>query len=218
MAALNMRQRRGPSTAPQCTPSTDDAAGELIHEHQHPVAVEHDGYREPVGPVTRIDSGPETMDSSLEGIVRGIEGGHMMRDGALARLRDANLQFSPGGDNVTLGHLLKEMGEIEVTYIRSLKTGKQDWSYRNDEDGLADSTARLGEWFGRLDRQMKQVLDQLTHADLQKPIDRSHGAIRTVEAQLDIYVQAQLIFLGKLVVYFKAMGTPLPNSIQQYIA
>ena len=65
---------------------------------------------------------------------------------------------------------------------------------------------------------MKRVLDQLTDDDLHKEIDRSRGVTRTVEAQLDIYNQAQLIFLGKLVVYFKAMGTSLPKSIRQYIA
>ena len=55
---------------------------------------------------------------------------------------------------------------------------------------------------------MKHVLNQLTDDDLHKQIDRSHGVIRTVEAQLDIYNQAQLILLGKLVIYFKAMANP----------
>ncbi len=158
------------------------------------------------------------MNKALTGIVQGIEGAHMMRDGALALLSDAGLQFSPGGDNITLGQLLREMGEIQLTYIQSLKTGKQDWSYRNDEDGLADSAAQLTKWFERLDQQMKQILDQMTDDDLDKQIDRSNGATRTVEAQLDIYIQALLIFLGKLVIYFKAMGKSLPNSILEYIA
>ena len=158
------------------------------------------------------------MNKSLVGIVRGVEGAHMMRDGALALLGDAGLRFSPGGDNVTLGQLLKETGEIELTYIQSLKTGKQDWSYRNDEDGLAGSSAQLKQWFERLDQEMKHVIDQLSDDDLHKQIDRSHGVIRTVEAQLDIYNQAQLILLGKLVVYFKAMGKSLPNSIREYVA
>lgn len=158
------------------------------------------------------------MTKSLTGIVRGIEGAHMMRDGALALLSDAGLRFSPGGDNVTLGQLLKEAGEIELTYIQSLKTGEQDWSYRNDEDGLAESAVQLKQWFDRLDQEMEHAIDQLTDDDLHRQIDRSHGVVRTVEAQLDIYNQAQLIFLGKLVVYFKAMGTSLPNSIREYIS
>ena len=69
-----------------------------------------------------------------------------------------------------------------------------------------------------IDQEMKHVIDQLTDDGLHKQIDRAHGVVRTVEAQLDIYNQAQLIFLGKLVVYFKAMGTSLPNSIREYIA
>ena len=54
----------------------------------------------------QVERNPITK--SLTGIVRGIEGAHMMRDGALALLSDAGLRFSPGGDNVTLGQLLKE--------------------------------------------------------------------------------------------------------------
>ena len=35
-----------------------------------------------------------------------------------------------------------------------------------------------------------------------------------VEMSLDVYVQAVLIFLGKAVVYLKAMDKPLPPSVQ----
>jgi len=38
-----------------------------------------------------------------------------------------------------------------------------------------------------------------------------------VELQLDVYLQALLIFLGKATVYFKAMNKALPQYFQEYI-
>jgi hypothetical protein len=57
--------------------------------------------------------------------------------GICSHLRDilsnADLAFSPGGQNGTLGALLCKMGDIEYAYIQSLKSFKQDWSYRHTE-------------------------------------------------------------------------------------
>jgi hypothetical protein len=60
-----------------------------------------------------------------------IEGSHMMRAQAMDLLDDADLAFNPGGENMTLGALCREIGEIEYSYLESLKTLKQDWSYRS---------------------------------------------------------------------------------------
>jgi hypothetical protein len=146
-----------------------------------------------------------------------IEGCHMMRNGTLERLSDADLQFAPGGDNLTLGELFKQLGEHQYSYIQSLITLKQVWSYQNDEPGLATSLSQLKRWFEQLDQQMQDILDQLDESDLQKKIDRANGSIRLIISQLDIYTQTMLIFLGKVVIYFKAMQKPLPPSIVEYI-
>src|SRR6202166_1306509 len=42
MAASNMRQRSAPLTGPPHADS-DEATGELVHDHEQPVAPEHDG-------------------------------------------------------------------------------------------------------------------------------------------------------------------------------
>ena len=60
-----------------------------------------------------------------------IEISHFMRAGLLDGFSDADLGFDPSGQNMKLGALCREMGEIEYSYIQSLKTFKQDWSYRN---------------------------------------------------------------------------------------
>ena len=145
-----------------------------------------------------------------------IEGTHGMRSQLLDSLSDADLAFSPGGQNMTLGALCREMGEVEYSYIQSLKTFRQDWSYHNEEADLENSVARLKAWFQTLDDELKATVDAFSDEDLQKTIDRG-GFSMPVELQLDVYLQALLIFLGKATVYFKAMNKALPEHFQEYI-
>ncbi|HKV58027.1 MAG TPA: DinB family protein [Ktedonobacteraceae bacterium] len=145
-----------------------------------------------------------------------IEGTHLMRIALLDTLSDADLAFSPGGQNMTLGALCRETGEVEHSYTQSLKTFKQDWSYSNREAGLESSVARLKTWFQTLDEEMKATVSALSDEDLKKIVDRN-GFEVPVDMQLDIYLQALLIFLGKATVFLKAMNKPLPENFQEYI-
>jgi uncharacterized damage-inducible protein DinB len=145
-----------------------------------------------------------------------IEGTHGMRSQLIDILSDADLSFSPGGQNMTLGALLREMGETEYSYIQSLKTFKQDWSYHNTEAGLESSIVRLKAWYQTLDEEMKATISDLSDEDLAKTVDRG-GFSMPVDLQLDVYLQALLIFFGKATVYLKAMNKPLPQQIQEYI-
>lgn len=147
-----------------------------------------------------------------------IYGTQMMRDGALEKLNDADLSFSPGGDSPTLGELFKRQGEIQHSYSESLRTRKHDWSFTYNSVSLTSHVDELTAWFSRLDRDMEDAMQQLTDDDLLQQVDRSGGVFRTVERQISIYLEAMLIFLGKLVVYFQAMQRALPDSIQHYIA
>lgn len=157
------------------------------------------------------------MPLEITDITTYINGCHMMRDGALERLTDEDLTRSPGGDNLTLGELFKQLGEHQHTYVQSLIHLQQDWSYRNHQPGLATSVDQLQQWFQTLDSQMSHILNDLTPDDLHKQVDRTNGSVRPVISQLDIYIQLMLIFLGKVVVYFRAMQKPLPPSIAEYI-
>ena len=145
-----------------------------------------------------------------------IEGTHAMRTQFLDTLSDADLAFSTGGQNMTLGALCREMGETEHSYMQSLKTFKQDWSYRNTEAGLESSVARLQAWFQTLDEEMKATVSALSDEDLKKTVDRG-GYAMPVELQLDAYLQALLIFFGKATIYLKAMNKALPQQVQEYI-
>lgn len=145
-----------------------------------------------------------------------IEGTHGMRTQLMDILSDADLAFSPGGQNMTLGALCREMGEIEYSYIQSLKTFKQDWSYHNTEAGLESDVNRLKTWYQTLDDEVKATVSALADEDLTKMVDRD-GYNMPVEMQLDVYLQALLIFFGKVTIYLKAMNKAAPKQIEEYI-
>ncbi len=156
------------------------------------------------------------MNSFMQEKWSWIEGSHGMRSQLLDILSDADLAFSPGGQNMTLGALCREMGESEYSYIQSLKTFKQDWSYHNTEAGLESDVNRLKTWYQTLDDEMKVTVSALANEDLTKMVDRG-GYNMPVEMQLDVYLQALLIFFGKATVYLKAMNKAAPQQIQEYI-
>lgn len=146
-----------------------------------------------------------------------IDGAHLLRAQLLDGLSNEDLAFSPGGTNVSLGTLLRAAGDVEYSYIQSLKTFKQDWSYHNTEAGLESDVEKLKAWYPTLDQEMKATIEAFSDDDLSKSIDRGSGSSLPVELQLEAYLQAELIYLGKAGVYFRAMNRELPQLFQQYI-
>jgi len=144
-----------------------------------------------------------------------IEAAHGMRSQLFNILSDADLAFSPGGQTMTLGALCRQMGETEHAYIQSLKTLKQEWSYHHPEPDVASHVAQLKGWFQTLDDEMQATITTFWDEDGNKTIDR--GGPVTGEFQLDVYLQAVLIFLGKATVYLRAMNKQLPPFFEEYI-
>lgn len=144
-----------------------------------------------------------------------FEGIAKQRMELLDSLSDSDLMFNPGGQNITLGALCREMGEIEYSYIQSLKTFKQDWSYRNTEPGLETSVSKLKTWYETLDSNLEETVSALSEEDFKKTVDR--GFQMPVEIQLQAYMQALLIILGKLSIYLRAMNKPLPGNMEAWI-
>jgi len=146
-----------------------------------------------------------------------VEGSHGMRNGLVSSLTDADLAFSPGGQTMTLGALCREMGDIEHAYLQSLKDFKQDFTYRNTEPGIETSVAKLVAWYQRMDDDMKATLSAFSDDDFKKIIERAGGFNVPVEMQLEIYLQAILIFFGKITIYLKIMNKPMDKTFQDYI-
>ena len=146
-----------------------------------------------------------------------IEGSHGMRAGLLDSLDDADLAFTPGGQAMTLGALCREMGEVEYSYLQSLKTFKQTWDVPPQTGDLASSVSQLKAWYATLDAELEAVVAAFSDEDLQKAVARPGGYAMPVEMQLDVYVQALLIFFGKATIYFKVLSKALPELVREYI-
>lgn len=145
-----------------------------------------------------------------------ISGSHGMRTQVIDLISDADLTFNPGGTNHTLGAVCREMGEVEYAYIQSLRTFKTDFSYRHPDASVATSIDKLKAWYAELDNEMQTTVSALSDEDLQKTVDRG-GFAPTVDIQLDVYLQALLIFFGKLTVYLRVLNKPIPKDFQEYI-
>jgi len=146
-----------------------------------------------------------------------IEGTHGMRLQLLDAMSDEHLAFNPGGENVTLGAVCRESGDVEYSYIQSLKTFKQDWSYHNETSGIETSVAQLRSWYQQMDEEMKALVEGFSDDDRAKTIDRGTGFSVPVDMQLDIYLQAQLIFFGKASIYCKSLGIEMTPTFKEYI-
>lgn len=144
-----------------------------------------------------------------------IEGTHAMRDEFMNTLTDADLAFNPGGQAMTLGALCREMGDVEASYAQSFKTFTQTFDDHNSEPTLETSVEKLLDWYHTLDAEMKAAVNALTDGDVKKPISR--GFDIPVDFQLDVYIQALLIFFGKVTVYLRIMDKPLTEKLQTWI-
>ena len=158
------------------------------------------------------------MNSLMENKWSWVEGSNQLRDSLLDAVSDADLAFSPGGQAMTLGALFREMGEIEHSYAESFRSFKQtSFDYGSAEAGVENSVSGLKAWFQKLDGELKAALTAFSNEDLSKTIERGSGYAMPVELQLDVYLQALLIFLGKASIYVRAMNKPLPQAVQEWI-
>jgi len=157
------------------------------------------------------------MNSYMENKWSWVEGSQGMRNGLVSTLTDADLSFSPGGQTMTLGALCREMGDIEHAYLQSVKDFKQDFTYRNTEPGIETSVAKLVAWYDKMDEDLKATVSAFSDDDIKKIIERAGGFKVPVDMQLEIYLQAILIFFGKITIYLKIMNKPLDKTFQDYI-
>jgi uncharacterized damage-inducible protein DinB len=141
-----------------------------------------------------------------------------LREQLLATLTDADLAFTPGGDNPTLGELCLEIGETEQSYLDSFRAFRQSFDYHHADRSLAGSVAGLQAWYEQLDAELYAAVAALSDEEVAgRPIDRGHGFLVPAEVQLHIYQEALIIFYGKVTVYLKLMGKPMSEQWQHWI-
>jgi hypothetical protein len=142
-----------------------------------------------------------------------------MREQVLDVLRDEDLAFQPGGDNVPLGVLCRGIGETEQCYIDSFKSFQLDFSYRYPNPDVDKSTVALRDWFQRLDQELEQAIAALSEEDIQnRLVDRGGDFRIRPNINLMIYQEALLIFYGKVSVYLKTLGKTPSEQWQHWIA
>lgn len=144
-----------------------------------------------------------------------VAGSHTsIRDALLNAVNDGHLVFRVGGNTLSLGELFQEMADVELAYVESFKTFTQDFSQKAAMDSVSVETLKAR--FQQLDADFEAVLEQLSDADIEsKTIERGFPCPPAM--QLQVYVQALLIFAGKATIYLRAMGEPLPDSVQSWI-
>ena len=141
-----------------------------------------------------------------------------LRDELMAALSDEDLAYSPGGSNPTLGELCRALGETQYAYVQSFKTFEVDFSYRLNDDSVQESVAKLQAWYQQLDSELEAALEAVTDDDVANKQMERGGYQVPVHISLDILREALLIFYGKVSVYAKAMGKPLTQTWQDWIA
>ena len=148
-----------------------------------------------------------------------LEQTQALRNQLMEILTDEDLDYSPGGENLTLGALCREMGEVQQAYISSFQTFEQDFGYRVKDPELERSVDKLRSWFQALDQEMKATLESLSEDDIQnRVIDRGGGFVLPPIVQVHIYREALLIFYGKASIYLKALGKTRPEQWLSWIA
>ena len=145
-----------------------------------------------------------------------------LRDELMTGLEDRDLEIRLGGETETIGSLCREIGEIEHTYVDSLRTFQQDFGYRNPNPRLEQSVDELRTWFAALDLELMAAIEALAEDDIERRhIVRSDFDVSffatLARQQLDTYREALLIFYGKVSVYLKAMGRPRSEAWRSWI-
>jgi hypothetical protein len=142
-----------------------------------------------------------------------LPGTHNLRDQLLGMITDQDLACKLPGSNPTLGELCEEMGYTQQVYIRSFKTFKQEWGYRESQPEAPTSVASLTAWYKQLDADLVEALSGLSEDDVHnKQIDRGHGFTPSPYVQFLIYHEAVLIFYAKASAYLKALEKPYPEE------
>lgn len=138
-----------------------------------------------------------------------------MRDGVLGQLTDTDLEFRLDGENASFGQLFQELADLEQSYSASLHDQAQRWPDPEDVRGTP-TTSQLDQRFDALDIEMEAAFTSAQKAT-DVVITRPEGELRTPDEQVEIYTQALFIFLGKAVVYLRAISKQLPPSVAHYI-
>lgn len=154
--------------------------------------------------------------TAVKSMLKHVRDYNNLKPQMLELLSDADLAHTLPG-SPSLGELCKEMGETEQSYLNSFKTTKLDFKYRNPDAALATSVSALAVWYAALDDEMDEVLAKFSEDDLQTTSNFRGNWEVTMQVNLEIYLQAVLIFCGKAWVHLHALGKQMPEQWADWI-
>lgn len=147
-----------------------------------------------------------------------LPGNQALRDQLMDMLSDHDLAYKLPGNNLTLGELCEEMGQIQQIYTQSFKTFRHDWAYRASKPETPNSVASLKDWYKKLDAELVEALSGLSEADVHdRQIDRGHGFTPSPYVQFQIFREAILIFYAKASIYLKALEKPYSEEWKRWV-
>jgi len=157
-------------------------------------------------------SAPDVLYTGIEFIAEAM---NEMRAKVLASLTDADLSFAITG-NPTLSETLADFLSVEGSYAASFTTLKQDWTGYKPAAPLATVAAYTAAFEAGFSK-LKTALSGYTMEQGKTVTVNRGGWEPTLMQQFDTYAQAVLIIFGKLTVYLKAMGKPLPERWTEWV-
>jgi len=138
-----------------------------------------------------------------------------IRDDLFTLLSDDDLAYRING-NPTLGELMRDMGDVQRSYVDSFETLTQDFSRKSGDPALATSLEALKSWYHALDAELLQTLEGFDEAAAQSSLIQ-RGFPMSLGAQIHTMREALLIFFAKITVYLQAMGKTLPDRWRAWI-
>jgi len=157
------------------------------------------------------------MNSLIEQQYPILEQTLILRREMLESLTDEDLQFALP-NNMTLGTLCRQQGEVDYSYINAFKTFKQEWDYQHPDQTVETSVNSLRDWYTQLEADFKGVVGQLTEEQIQSQIiNRGTGFDFPAGIVFHIYRESLLIFYAKASVYLRALDKPLSDQWMVWI-
>lgn len=137
---------------------------------------------------------------------------------ALKDVSSADLEFTPQGENVSLGELCRRMGDVAYAYTESYRNGVMDFSLTAEDRKQPRNGEELSEWIRAKEALLKEAVRGFSDEELgSKTIDRGAGWKIPLLTQFHVYREALLIFFGKLDVYLRMMKKKRPEQWTQWV-
>jgi hypothetical protein len=158
----------------------------------------------------------QTTNSLIRDFGEWIDGTQSLRHQLLELITPADLAFAPHG-NPTLGELCAELVAVETEYAVSFRTLKMDYGRMYSTiPPIATDLNALKAAFAKSEKELKDAVSAWTEEQVATAmIDRGFPA--TGKMNVDVYIQALLIFYGKVSVYLKVMHKPIPKQWSEWI-